>query len=482
MTDDDTTRILAELAQIRRADPPTHGGRVLSYVYDHGRPELDRIAAEAAAMFLPVNGLDPTTFSSVARLERDLVRFTRSVLHGDEDVVGSVTSGGTESCLLAVKSAREGWLAQQGRRAGDPGGPRPEVVMPTTAHPAFRKAAHYLGLVPVEVPVDPATGMVDADALLSAVTAATALVVVSAPNYPFGTIDPIARVADGAARLGVAVHVDACIGGWLLPWWPEGAAGEPWDFAVDGVTSISTDLHKYGYAPKGASVVLYRGRQRHRGQYFATTGWPGYPVVNPTMLGSRSATAMAAAWAVTQALGTQGYADLVAQTAAATGAVRRAIDGLSGLSVVGDPAAALLAVAADPDRAPAHQVDPFAWVDAVRRRGFLLQAQPAFAQGDGSVLPRTAHLTFTPVTESVTRELVAALRDGADEVRGRAAPGPQPDLVERVITGGLPEEMAPVLSTLEAMDGDAAPAALTSLLASVIDPDVGHDTDGAADA
>ncbi|UFU01542.1 aminotransferase class V-fold PLP-dependent enzyme [Ruania suaedae] len=479
---DDPADILAELSRIRHADPPTHGGRVLSYVYDHGRPELDALAAEAAAMFLPVNGLDPTTFASVARLERDLVRFTRSVLHGDGEVAGSVTSGGTESCLLAVKSARDCWLAARGET--DASGERPELVLPTTAHPAFRKAAQYLGLTLAEVPVDPRTGIVAADDVLAAITPRTALVVVSAPNYPFGTIDPVARVAAGAQQRGVPVHVDACIGGWLLPWWPERDTGdntddhERWDFAVEGVTSISTDLHKYGYAPKGASVVLYRGRERHRAQYYATTGWPGYPVVNPTVLGSRSATANAAAWAIVRALGTAGYAELVARTAAATGAVRRALDGISGLTVVGAPAAALLAVQADPDRAPAHQVDPFAWVDAVRRRGFLLQAQPAFTQPDGTTLPRTAHLTITPATESVTRELVAALREGADEVRGRPATGPQPDLVAEVLTRGLPAEMAPVLSTLEAMDGEQARTVLTALLASVIDPDVAEDTDG----
>ncbi|UFU04732.1 pyridoxal phosphate-dependent decarboxylase family protein [Ruania halotolerans] len=468
--------VLDALTQVRAADPPTHGGRVLSYVYDHGRPELDELAARAATMFLPVNGLDPTTFASVAVLERDLVAFTREVLHGDESVVGSVTSGGTESCLLAVKSARERWLAAHSDSTTAPHAETPRLVLPTTAHPAFRKAAHYLGLARTEVPVDPHTGAVDAQAMLAAVDDSTALVVLSAPNYPFGTMDPIAQVAPALAARDVPLHVDACIGGWLLPWWP--GHEDEWDFAVPGVTSMSTDLHKYGYAPKGASVVLYRGRERHRAQYYATTEWPGYPVVNPTMLGSRSATSLAASWAVTRALGTTGYAELVQQTAHATSAVRKALSGISGLTVVGRPAAALLAVAADPARAPAHQVDPFALVDAVRRHGFLLQAQPAFTQPDHTALPRTAHLTLTPVTDRVTRDLVAALRAGADEVRGLSPRAPDPDLVAQVATEGLPEEMAPVLATLEAMDPGDAAAALTGLLASVIDPDVALGTPG----
>lgn len=468
----DTDDVLAELTRLRASDPPTHGGRVLSYVYDHGRPELDEVVAAAAAAFLPVNGLDPTTFTSVAVLERDLVAFSRSVLGGDSGVVGSVTSGGTESCLLAVKAARDSWLTR------NPGG-TPVMVMPTTAHPAFRKAAAYLGVRVEEVPVSPESGTLSAATLLAAVAeagegaTAPTLVVLSAPNYPFGVLDPVAEVAEVTADLGIWLHVDACIGGWLLPWWPDaGAAGERgWDFHLPGVTSMSADLHKYGYAPKGASVVLYRGRENHRAQYFATASWPGYPVVNPTVLGSRSATALAAAWAVTRTLGTEGYAELVAETAAATAKIRSALGGIEGLGLVGDPAAALLALQADPTCAPARQIDPFLLVDAVRERGFLLQAQPALQQSDGTWLPRTAHLTLTPVSARIDSELIEALVAAANQVRGRSAPPPDPALVARVAAEGLPDRLAGVMSTLEALPKDQAPRALVDLLAGVIDPD-----------
>lgn len=464
----DPSDVLAELTALRAADPPTHGGRVLSYVYDHGRPELDDLVAAAATQLLPVNGLDPTTFTSVARLERDLVRFTREVLRGDSDVVGSVTSGGTESCLLAVKSARDLFTgAHPGRTA--------TLVMPTTAHPAFRKAAHYLGLELREVPVDVATGTPSPQNFLAAVDDVTAagappaLAVLSAPSYPHGVLDPVAQVGPELARRDVPLHVDACIGGWLLPWWPTELPD--WDFTVPGVTSISTDLHKYGFAPKGASVVLYRGRERHRAQYFATASWPGYPVVNPTVLGSRSATALAAAWAVTRTLGHEGYRELVDTTARATAGVRRAIEQIEGLAVLGDPAAGLLAVVADPSAAAEVQVDPFRLVDRVRERGFLLQAQPALDQHDGTRLPRSAHLTITPVTLDVLDELVEALHDGATAARGEPAPVPDPGLVEQVATHGLPDELAGVMATLEALDRQMAPAALTGLLAAAIDPD-----------
>ena len=464
----ETEPILAELEALRAADPPTHGGRVLSYVYDSGRAEVDALAREAAALFLPVNGLDPTTFTSVGVLERDLVAFGRQLLHGDGEVVGSVTSGGTESCLLAVKSARDGF------RAAHPDAGRAAIVMPTTAHPAFRKAAAYLDLAVVEVPVE-TDGAVSTARLLAAVDDAelrgprVALAVVSAPSYPVGALDPVAEVAAGCAERGIALHVDACIGGLVLPWWP----GElpAWDFRVPGVTSMSADLHKYGYAPKGASLVLYRGRQRHLAQYFATSSWPGYPVVNPTMLGSRSATALAAAWAVVRALGAEGFEALVQRTAEATDRVQAAVEEIPGSAVLGRPTGPLLALAADADVPEAERVDPFLLVDAVRERGFLLQAQPACPQPDGTLVPRTAHLTMTAVSLEVVDELVVALIAGADAVRGVAPPSPDPTLVAQVAEQGLPDHLAGVMATLEALPRDQSPVLLAQLLQAVIDPD-----------
>ena len=463
--------VLALLEGLRAQDPPTHGGRVLSYVYDPDDAALDELAARAVELFLPVNGLDPTTFRSVAAVERDLVGFARGVLHGDDDVVGSVTSGGTESCLLAVKSARDLWRAADPARAHA----RPRLVAPTTAHPAFHKAAAYLDLDLVSVPVDPAAGTVDPDRLLAEVDDRTALVVVSAPSYPFGVLDPVDRVAAGASERGVPCHVDACLGGWVLPWWrSEGEDPLPaWDFAVPGVTSVSADLHKYGYAPKGASVVLYRGRERHRAQYFVTSAWPGYPVVNPTVLGSRGAGPMAAAWAITRALGTDGLAALAARTRRATDALVEAAVQVEGLRVVGRPDGPLVALATDETVTADRRVDPFRLVDAVRRRGFLLQAQPALVQGDGTVLPRTVHLTVTPVTGRVADDLTAALRAGADEVRGLAPAAPDPDLAQQVLADGLPEDLAVVMATLEALPAELKHPVLAEVLAAAIDPSRG---------
>ncbi|RXZ48010.1 pyridoxal phosphate-dependent decarboxylase family protein, partial [Agromyces binzhouensis] len=411
--------VLAELAALREGDAPTHGGRVLSYVYDSGLAELDELAARAARLVQPVNGLDPTTFTSVAAMEAAVVGFARRVFHGDgaeqgsPAVVGSVTSGGTESCLLAVKTARDVW------RSAHPGdGRMPRLVAPTTVHAAFHKAAHYFGLELDLVPVSAVTGAPEVSDVVARLDDDVALVVMSAPSYPFATLDPVGEVAAATGPRGIALHVDACIGGFALAF----QDGQPeWDFRVPGVTSLSADLHKYGYAPKGVSVLLQRGRDRQRHQYFATTAWPGYPVVNPTMAGSKPAGPLAAAWAIVQVLGELGFAELTARAMSATAVLRDAIDGIEGLEVVGDPVGPLLAVRTDASVPPERRVDPHHWADAARGAGWHLQLQPGMLQSDGTALPHTTHLTVTPVTDHVIGELARALQVAADAVRGLPA-------------------------------------------------------------
>ena len=485
--------ILARLASLREADAPTHGGHVLSYVYDSGLAELDELAAAAIRMVQPVNGLDPTTFTSVAVMEREVIGFARSMLHGDADVVGTVTTGGTESCLLAVKTARDSW------RAVHPSG-TPRLLAPVTVHAAFQKAAHYFGLELDLVPVDQ-DGTLSASRLIERLGDDVALVVVSAPSYPFAGLDPIEEVAAACLASGVECHVDACIGGWVLPFWSELA---PWDFRLPGVASVSADLHKFGYAPKGASVLLQRGRDRQRAQYFATTRWPGYPVVNPTMLGSKSAGALAAAWAIIHALGTQGFAALAESCERSTASLVELVETIRGLRVVGNPVGPLLAVATDDSVPAADRVDPHHWADQARSHGWLLQLQPGMVQSDGTHLPHTTHLTVTPVTEGVLGDLSAALVRAADEVRGvppvtasdvLSALPPEivaglssPDAAQLtsesaygllvqigLITPGddsaqLPERMAPFIALIEALPAPLTVRLLTELLARLVEP------------
>jgi glutamate/tyrosine decarboxylase-like PLP-dependent enzyme len=495
----DPAAILARLAELRRHDAPTHGGRVLSYVYDSGLSELDALAGQAVAAMQPVNGLDPTTFGSVAVLERELLGFVREVLHGDSEVVGTVTTGGTESCMLAVKTARDVWSS--GPWAGAHPGTVPRLVAPSTVHAAFHKAAHYLGLTLDLVSVA-GDGRVSVEALASRLADDVALVVVSAPSYPFATLDPVEEVAGLCAEQGIALHVDACVGGLVLPFWPADGETGPvpdWDFRVAGVTSMSADLHKFGYAPKGVSVVLQRGRDRQRAQYFATTRWPGYPVVNPTILGSKSAGPLAAAWAIVQALGVDGFRELAASMFRSTAAVAAEIGRIEGLCVVGAPTGPLIAVAADESVPAARRVDPHHWADAARGLGWVLQLQPALGQEGGVNLPPTTHLTITPVTERTLPDLLPALSAAADAVRGQphvdasalltelpladlAATGLDSETAWALLRGfgigsgdasgegALPSSMAPLLALIETLPPPIAERLLIELLARLVEP------------
>ena len=472
MIEFDPAPVLARLDALRAADAPTHGGHVLSYVYDSGVAAIDELATAAMARVQPVNGLDPTTFTSVAVMEGDVVGFARALFHGDDDVVGSVTTGGTESCLLAVKTARDTWAGEG----------RPRLVAPETVHAAFQKAAHYFGLELDLVPVDE-RGAVSAASMIERLGPDVAIVVVSAPGYPTAQLDPIAQVAAAALDRGIHCHVDACIGGFALPFW---SSAPVFDFVLPGVTSISADLHKYGYAPKGVSVLLTRGRDRQRAQFFATTRWAGYPVINPTVLGSKAAGPLAAAWAILQALGAEGLGELMSGAERATTALQDAVTAIEGLRIVGDPVGPLFAVATDDSVEPDRRVDPHHWADAARGLGWFVQQQPAYG-----AVPPTGHLTVTPVTESVAGELAAALAAAADAVRGVPHVDVAPmlagfdgvgeldsatagDILRSLGIGegasGLPEQMAPLLALIEALPRDLSERLLIELIGRVVEP------------
>lgn len=492
-----STEVLAQLRRLRERDAPTHGGSVLAYVYDSGMPELDRLASEAAELARPLNGLDPTTFPSIAAMEGDLVSFVRRALNGHprrSRVIGSVTSGGTESCLLAVKTARDLWRGAHPNAAA-----RPRLLAPATVHAAFHKAARLFDLELDLVPCEP-DGTVRAQHIISRLGEDVALVVLSAPAYPTGSIDPIAVVSKAAETMGISCHVDACFGGLVLPWWP----GTPvWDFRLPGVTSISADLHKFGYAPKGVSVLLHRGRRRHRKQFFALTNWPGYPVVNPTLLGSRSVAPLAAAWAIVKYLGAEGFGQLTASCARATESIVQEVQRIEGLAVQGQPIGPAISLITDESAPPASRVDPHRLADEMVRLGFKIQPQPGLIQGNNVRLPHSAHLTITPVTERTLPEFLGALRTAADAVRGTPqasphlallglrmlgltsgarVPGPQltwaillaagaaPKPAKAGGSGSLPAKLAPLMALIEQLPPPVAEALLTELLARTSEP------------
>ncbi|TQL68011.1 glutamate/tyrosine decarboxylase-like PLP-dependent enzyme [Nocardioides albertanoniae] len=394
------TDALDQLRSMQAADLPVHGGRTLAYVYDSGLPDIDRIGREAVAAYAGSNGLDPTAFPSLLRMETEVVGIVADLLAAPETVVGTVTSGGTESVLLAVQTARD----------AHPEIDRPRMVLPSTAHAAFHKAAHYFGVEPVLVPVGP-DFRADPATMAAAIDDRTVLVVASAPSYAHGVVDPVTAIAAVAAERGVRCHVDACIGGWVLPYASRLGRDVPaWTFAVEGVTSISVDLHKYAYAPKGTSVLLHRTPQLRRPQFFASASWPGYTMLNSTMQSTKSGGPLAGAWAVLTSLGDAGYERLARDVFEAVDRIAAGITDLPALSLAGKPDSTLLALTTDAG------CDPFTVCDEMAARGWYVQPQMSYAGA-----PATIHLSVSAATLPHVTELLAALREA---VAAAVASGP----------------------------------------------------------
>lgn len=382
--------ILAALRSFKTADLDWQRGRVWAYIYQPDEAATT-LLEQAYLLYLSENCLDPTTFPSTARLEQEIVRMVADLLGGDEQVCGNVTSGGTESILLAVKTARD-WA-----RLHRPTLDQPEMVLARTAHAAFHKAAHYVGVKPVIVDFDPATFAADVQAMRAAITDRTILLVASAPSYAQGALDPVPAIAALAQEYGLLCHVDACVGGMYLPFLRQlGRSLTPFDLSVPGVTSLSVDLHKYGYAAKGASVILYRNRELRRCQLFASTDTTAYTLINPTALSSRSAGPLAAAWALLHYLGAAGYRQMVATVQAATERLITGIAAIPGLEVLGQPVMSMLAVASP-------TINVFQLADAMRRRGWYVQPQLSTPHS-----PRNIHIS---VSYGVAGQVEALLAD-----------------------------------------------------------------------
>jgi glutamate/tyrosine decarboxylase-like PLP-dependent enzyme len=293
-------------------------------------------------MFMSENALAPAAFPSLLRMETEVVNAALNLLGAGPLARGSLTSGGTESIFLAVKAARDLTLAHRGSMH-EPY----EILMPRSAHPAFDKASHYLGLRPVRLPVGP-DYRADLDAFREAINHRTIMIVASAPCLPYGTIDCVAELGNVALDHGLWLHVDACIGGYLAPFVRKlGYSLPDFDFSVPGVRSISADLHKYGYTAKGASTILYANEEAYEYQSTRFSGWPKGSYYTPTFLGTRSGGAIAAAWAVLNYLGEEGYLEIAARVMAIR---QRYIDGIGEiekLRIVGQPDLSVFAFTSD---------------------------------------------------------------------------------------------------------------------------------------
>jgi glutamate/tyrosine decarboxylase-like PLP-dependent enzyme len=416
--------ILGELRARQAADTDWRHGRVFSLVYHAGEAHEELVKA-AHATYGSANLLNPMAFKSLKQLEKELVEMAGGLMHGT-GIVGTVTSGGTESILCAVAAYRDRarkWF--------------PELVVPRTIHPAFDKAAHYFGvrLVKVDVRDDLRA---DVRAMAKKIGRRTIGLVASAPQYPHGVVDPIAELGEVALKHGLPLHVDACVGGFVLPWLEK--LGHPvprWDFRVPGVTSISADLHKFGYAGKGASLLLWRSRKDLEHQIFVATDFPGGIYASPTMLGTRPGGPIAAAWAALQGQGEQGYLALAKQAASAAERLR------SGIRALG-----LRVLPSDSTIVSYAGKEVFALADRLEARGWTV---------DRMHRPEAIHLTVTanhaPIVDEYLADLAAALaevranphlaKEGTAPMYGMAAKLPVRRLVARNVRKLIAEMYAP---------------------------------------
>lgn len=372
--------IIGELDDLRTGDIDWRGGRAFSLVYHHDEPELEALQHDIANRFLHENALNPFRYRTLLKMESEVVDMARDLFGAG---AGSMSAGGTESIFLAVQTARE-WARARGNA-------HPTLVCTDTAHPAFAKACHYLDveMVRLDHGVD---GRAVPDLYEEAIDERTALLVVSAPCYPYGVIDPVGDVAAIAAEQDLLCHVDACLGGWMLPWWERlGQAVPPWDFRVPGVTSLSADIHKYGYVFKGASVVMYRDRDLLQHQIFMYDDWPGGLYASSTSAGTRPGTPIAGAWATIQHLGVEGYLRMASRVLDATVRMKAGIEAIDGLRITGDPDMSVFEFGSD-------VVDMEAVCDVMDDRGWNLDRQ----QGG-------LHLMLAPGHDKVVDEFCADL-------------------------------------------------------------------------
>src|SRR5512143_461485 len=395
--------ILATLQAFKSRDMDWKAGKVWCYVYNPGEDPAE-VTRQAYLSFLTENGLDPSVFPSMLKLETDVVRAAITLLRGDANAVGHLTTGGTESIMLAVKTARDK------ARLEHPEITQPEMVLPRTAHAAFHKAAHYLSVKPVIVEIDPQTFKVRAEDMRAALTPNTILLVASAPSYSQGVIDPIAEIAQIAQERNLLFHVDACVGGLHLSFMRKlGYAIPDFDFTVPGVTSISMDMHKYGYAAKGCSVVMYRSKAIRKYQIFACTETTGYTLINPTMLSSKTGGPMAGAWAILNFLGEEGYLKIVKEVQEATGKLIAGINAIEGLQVLGQPAMCMFSFKSD-------TLNVYQLADEMGKRGWYIQGQFSTP-----LTPRNLHISVNHGTIHNVEALLSDLRECVEIVK-RSAP------------------------------------------------------------
>lgn len=386
----------ARMRDMAKGDVKWRQGRTGLYIFNAGE-EVERVQKAAYAMFSAENGLGPAAFPSIAQMEREVVGFGLALLKAPEGGAGSMTSGGTDSIVMAVKAARDHARAKRGLDKGL------NIVIPFSAHPAFDKAGMMMDIDVRRVPVK--DYLADVAAMEAAIDERTLLIVGSAPCFPFGLIDPIEALSELAQRRNVWLHVDACVGGYIAPFVRmNGADLPPFDFSVPGVWSISGDLHKYGYASKGASTVFFRTRELLDFMTFDAGPWPLGRMMTPTLAGTRPGGAIAAAWAVTQFLGVEGYREKQRQVTEAREKIEAGVRKL-GFRVIGKPQLGIVSFTHD-------EADCLALYAKMHHRGWFTAAL---------LEPKGLHLMLSPKHNEVAHEYLADLEASLKDLKQAAS-------------------------------------------------------------
>lgn len=374
-------------------------GRTFSLVFYPGEEATD-ILKHAYSRYFFENGLNPAAFKSLNRMENEVVSMTAALLNAPDTGAGSMTSGGTESIICAVKAAKKHALAK------NPANTKPNLVAPETIHPAFFKAADYLE---IEMRLAKGKGeslLPDVNDMRALVDSNTILIAGSAPAYPHGIIDPLKEISDLALEKGIWMHVDACVGGYLIPFLEQAGEQVPvFDFRLPGVWSISLDLHKYGYAAKGASVVLYRNSDLRKNQYYAYTAWPGGFYVSPSVSGTRPGGAIAAAWSILHYLGKDGYINMARQTLKAAHKIQTAVNAVAGLKVVGNPLLPVFSFTST------GSIDIYHLGDELSARGWHLDRQ---------ITPPSLHLTVSYGNVAFVDDFISDLNESVAKLKANS--------------------------------------------------------------
>ena len=400
---DEVLSILRKMAS--EEDKSWKSGRVSGAVY-HGGDDIVSLYEDVFSIYPLANPLHPDVWPSLVKLESEVVAMCASMLHGDRNVRGSVTMGGTESILLAMKAYRDYYRHKKGIT-------EPEVIIPKSAHAAFLKAAEYFNIRVKIVDLDDEF-KVDVEKVKESITKNTIAIVGSAPNFPYGTIDPIKELAEIAMDHGIGMHVDAALGGFILPFARKlGYNIPPFDFEVEGVTSINLDTHKYGYAPKGSSVILYRDPELFKYQVYAVGDWTGGIYFTQTTLGSKPGFTIAATWAVMLYLGEEGYMRITKEILETGRYIIDEVRKISELKILGDPLW-IIAISSD-------SINPYVIMDYMAQRGWHLIGlinPPAFH------IALTYRHTLPGVKEAFINDLRESIKDALE--KGQSTTGLAP--------------------------------------------------------